>query len=150
MKPVHLNFNYRKRNGKADSDISFFYCMGKGLGFSVYSFLQIGICMKRIFTILLAAVTVMSCGNNPQNSAIQKTESITMNLYYTGTDGNARKFVEDMESSGTANAIRSEEGNLRYDYFFSAADPETVLLIDSWTSQEAIDDAATDQSFIRK
>ncbi len=40
--------------------------------------------MKRIFTILLAAVTVMSCGNNPQNSAIQKTESITMNLYYTG------------------------------------------------------------------
>lgn len=73
--------------------------------------------MKRIFTILLAAVTVMSCGNNPQNSAIQKTESITMNLYYTGTDGNARKFVEEMESSGTADAIRAEEGNLRYDYF---------------------------------
>lgn len=62
-----------------------------------------------------------------------------MNLYYTGTDGNARKFVEEMESSGTAAAIRAEEGNLRYDYFFSAADPETVLLIDSWTGQEAID-----------
>ena len=62
-----------------------------------------------------------------------------MNLYYTGVDGNARKFVEEMESSGTADAIRAEEGNLRYDYFFSAADPETVLLIDSWTSQEAID-----------
>ena len=50
----------------------------------------------------------MSCGNNPQNSAIQKTESITMNLYYTGTDGNARKFVEEMESSGTADAIPAE------------------------------------------
>ena len=62
-----------------------------------------------------------------------------MNLYYTGVDGNARKFVEEMESSGTADAIRAEEGNLRYDYFFSAADPETVLLIDSWTSQDAID-----------
>ena len=62
-----------------------------------------------------------------------------MNLYYTGVDGNARKFVEEMESSGTAAAIRAEEGNLRYDYFFSAADPETVLLIDSWMSQEAID-----------
>ena len=60
-----------------------------------------------------------------------------MNLYYTGTDGNARKFVEEMESSGTAAAIRAEEGNLRYDYFFSAEDPETVLLIDSWTSHEA-------------
>ena len=33
----------------------------------------------------------------------------------------------------------SEEGNLRYEYFFPAADPETVLLIDSWTNQEAID-----------
>lgn len=44
-----------------------------------------------------------------------------------------------MESSGTTAAIRAEEGNIRYDYFFSASDPETVLLIDSWTSQEAID-----------
>ena len=95
--------------------------------------------MKQIITILLAAVTVMSCGNNPKNSAVQKTESITMNLYYIGMGGNARRFVEEMESSGTADAIRAEEGNLRYDYFFSAADPETVLLIDSWTSQEAID-----------
>lgn len=81
----------------------------------------------------------MSCGNNSKNSPTQQSGSITMNLYYTGTDGNARKFVEEMESSGTADAIRAEEGNLRYDYFFSAADPETVLLIDSWTSQEAID-----------
>jgi len=32
-----------------------------------------------------------------------------MNLYYTGVDGNARKFVEEMESSGTADAIRAEE-----------------------------------------
>ena len=95
--------------------------------------------MKRIITLLLAAITVMSCGNNPRNSSDRQAESVTMNLYYTGVDGNARKFVEEMESSGTADAIRAEEGNLRYDYFFSAADPETVLLIDSWTSQEAID-----------
>ena len=65
--------------------------------------------------------------------------SITMNLYYTGTDGNAKKFVEEMENSGTANAIRTEAGNEKYDYFFSAKDPETVLLIDSWRDQEAID-----------
>ena len=95
--------------------------------------------MKRIITIVLALITIMSCGNNPKNSSEHPSGSITMNLYYTGTDGNARKFVEEMESSGTAAAIRAEEGNLRYDYFFSAEDPETVLLIDSWTSQEAID-----------
>lgn len=65
--------------------------------------------------------------------------SITVNLYYTGVNGNARKFVNEMESSGTANAIRNEEGNERYDYFISVKDNETVLLIDSWRDQEAID-----------
>ena len=64
---------------------------------------------------------------------------ITINLYYTGTNGNARKFAEEMESSGTAAAIRTEEGNLRYEYFFPMNDPETVLLIDSWSDQAAID-----------
>ena len=45
--------------------------------------------------------------------------SIVVNIYYTGTDGNARKFAEEMESSKIAAAIREEEGNLRYDYYFS-------------------------------
>lgn len=65
--------------------------------------------------------------------------SIVVNIYYTGKDGAARKFAEEMESSGTAGAIRREEGNLKYEYFFPAADPETVLLIDSWRDQQAID-----------
>ena len=64
---------------------------------------------------------------------------ITVNLYYTGTNGNAKKFAQEMESSGTADKIRAENGNLRYEYFFPMNDPETVLLIDSWESQEAID-----------
>ena len=65
--------------------------------------------------------------------------SITVNLRYTGTDGNARKFAEEMISSGTVDAIRGEEGNLRYEYYQSMDDPETILLIDSWANQEAID-----------
>ncbi len=56
--------------------------------------------------------------------------SIVVNIYYTSTNGNARKFAEEMESSGTATAIRKEVGNLRYDYFFPMTDSETVLLID--------------------
>ena len=64
---------------------------------------------------------------------------IIVNLYYTGTNGNARKFAEEMERSGTANKIRSEAGNIRYEYYFPMNDPETVLLIDAWESQEAID-----------
>ncbi len=65
--------------------------------------------------------------------------SVTGNIYYTGKDGAAKRFAQEMESSGTAAAIRKEEGNLRYDYFFPMADPETVLLIDSWEDQQAID-----------
>ena len=65
--------------------------------------------------------------------------AITVNLYYSGKNGTARKFAEEMVSSGTVAAIRAEEGNLRYEYFFPADNPETVLLIDSWRDQEAID-----------
>lgn len=64
---------------------------------------------------------------------------IVVNIYYTGTDGAARKFAEEMESSGTAAAVREEKGNLRYEYFLPMADPETVLLIDCWENQQAID-----------
>lgn len=65
--------------------------------------------------------------------------AITVNLYYTGRNGSARRFAEEMVSSGTVAAIRTEDGNLRYEYFFPMDDPETVLLIDSWRDQEAID-----------
>ena len=64
---------------------------------------------------------------------------ITIHLYYTGVNGAARAFAEEMVQSGTAAAIRAEDGNLRYTYFFPMDDPETVLLIDQWRDQAAID-----------
>ena len=64
---------------------------------------------------------------------------ITINIYYTGKNGNARAFAEEMIRSGTVAAIRAEAGNLRYEYFFPMDDPETVLLIDQWRDQAAID-----------
>lgn len=66
--------------------------------------------------------------------------SITVNIYYSGTNGSARKFAEEMMATGTVAAIRSEKGNLQYAYFYPAEAPETVLLIDSWESQAAIDE----------
>lgn len=65
--------------------------------------------------------------------------SITVNLRYKGENGAARKFAEEMISSGTVEAIRNEAGNLKYEYFQSLDDPETILLIDSWENQESID-----------
>jgi quinol monooxygenase YgiN len=64
---------------------------------------------------------------------------ITINIYYKGTNGSARKFADEMDQSGTADAIRAEAGNIRYEYFFPKNDPETVLLIDAWEDQDAID-----------
>ena len=65
--------------------------------------------------------------------------AITVNLRYTGKDGAARKFAEEMTTSGTVAAIRAEDGNLRYEYYQPLDDPETILLIDSWEDQAAID-----------
>ena len=65
--------------------------------------------------------------------------SIAVNIYYTGVNGNARRFAQEMEESGTCAKIRAEAGNLKYAYFYPADDPETVLLIDCWENQEAID-----------
>ena len=65
--------------------------------------------------------------------------SLTVNIYYTGSNGNARKFAEEMTSSGLVEAIRAEEGNEKYAYYFPAEDPETVLLIDRWRDQAALD-----------
>lgn len=65
--------------------------------------------------------------------------AITVNIYYSGVNGNAKKFAEEMMASGVVNAIRAEDGNIRYEYFFPMDDEETVLLIDSWRDQHAID-----------
>lgn len=65
--------------------------------------------------------------------------SLTVNIYYTGSHGSARKFAEEMTQRGIVDAIRAEEGNEKYAYFFPADDPETVLLIDRWRDQAALD-----------
>ena len=91
--------------------------------------------MKRTLFILMSMALILQACHPKQETAM----SITANLRYTGTDGSARAFAEEMISSGTVDAIRAEEGNLRYEYFQSLDDPETILLIDSWADQAAID-----------
>lgn len=64
---------------------------------------------------------------------------LTVNIYYTGKNGSARAFAREMTETGLAAAVRAEEGNERYQYFFPMDDPETVLLIDAWRDQAALD-----------
>ena len=65
--------------------------------------------------------------------------SIVVNIYYTGRGGSARAFAEEMVSSGLVEQVHAEPGNERYEYFFPMDDPETVLLIDRWRDQAALD-----------
>ena len=64
---------------------------------------------------------------------------ITVIIRYKGKDSSAKMFARDMISSGTVKKIREEKGNVGYEYFTPYDDPETLLLIDSWESQETID-----------
>lgn len=43
---------------------------------------------------------------------------LTILIRYKGSNGSARKFVNEMISSGIVEQIRKEQGNLRYEYFF--------------------------------
>lgn len=64
---------------------------------------------------------------------------LTINIYYKGINGSAKKFLEEMITRGIVDKIRAEKGNLRYEYYFPISDSETLLLIDEWENQEALD-----------
>lgn len=43
--------------------------------------------------------------------------AITAHLYYTGKNGSAVRFAKEMIASGIVDKIKSEEGNLKYEYY---------------------------------
>ena len=65
--------------------------------------------------------------------------SLMIHVFFSGKNGAARMFAEELEASGTAGQVRGEDGNLQYAYFFPMNDPETVLLIESWRDQASLD-----------
>lgn len=65
--------------------------------------------------------------------------SLTINIYYTGKGDNAKKFAKEMMEKGIVDRVRNEKGNIKYEYFFPMEDKETVLLIDCWENEEALD-----------
>ena len=45
-------------------------------------------------------------------------------------------FVEAMKREGILSAIRAEDGCLRYDFYFSEADENELLLIEAWETKQ--------------
>ena len=51
-------------------------------------------------------------------------------------EGKRETFVEAVKSQGILDAIRAEDGCLQYNYYFSEADKNELLLIEAWESKQ--------------
>jgi quinol monooxygenase YgiN len=49
--------------------------------------------------------------------------------------GKREAFVDKVKSTGVLDAIRKEEGCLKYDYYFSQKDENELLLIEAWETK---------------
>lgn len=65
--------------------------------------------------------------------------TITINVRYTGKENSVSFFLKEMKETGAVEEIRSLKGNQRYEYYWSLDDPQTVLLIHSWETQEDLE-----------
>lgn len=45
-------------------------------------------------------------------------------------------FIKKVKESGVLDAIRAEDGCIRYDYYLSEKDPNELLLIEQWESKQ--------------
>ena len=82
--------------------------------------------MKKIITLLLLLISIST------------QAQITINIRYTAPKLGALKYMKEMTRSGLADSIRAIPGCLRYEYFIPQDDPKSVLLIDSWEDDAAI------------
>lgn len=45
-------------------------------------------------------------------------------------------FIQKVKETGILDAIRAEDGCIKYDYYLSEKDPNEILLIEQWASKE--------------
>lgn len=45
-------------------------------------------------------------------------------------------FIQKVKDTGVLEAIRAEDGCIRYDYYLSEKDPNELLLIEQWETKE--------------
>lgn len=60
-------------------------------------------------------------------------EKFTICVIYTAKDKEARDtFVEELKNNGVLDAIRSENGCLKYEYYSSLEDETKLVLFEEW------------------
>ena len=60
----------------------------------------------------------------------------TIYVSYKCLPGKREEWLRNLKEAGYLDAIRAEEGCIRYDYYLSEKDPCELLLIEQWESKE--------------
>ncbi|MBQ6845808.1 MAG: antibiotic biosynthesis monooxygenase [Oscillospiraceae bacterium] len=60
----------------------------------------------------------------------------TIYVIFDCFEGKREAFVEKVKAEGLVDAIRAEDGCIRYDFYFSEKDKNQILLIEEWESKE--------------
>lgn len=51
-------------------------------------------------------------------------------------DGKREEYIKKIKAEGILDAIRAENGCIKYEYFFSEDDKNQILLIEQWKSKQ--------------
>ena len=58
---------------------------------------------------------------------------LTWNVSYHCKSGQRDAFYQAITDLGVRKNSNGEDGNVKYDYYFSAQDPDELLLVETWT-----------------
>ena len=60
----------------------------------------------------------------------------TIYVIFKTFDGKREEYISRLQSEGIVDAVRNEDGCIRYDYYFSEKDKNEILLIEAWETKE--------------
>ena len=59
----------------------------------------------------------------------------TIYVVFKCVPGKREEYIERLKTEGIVDAVRKEEGCIRYDYYFSENNTDEILLIEAWESK---------------
>lgn len=62
---------------------------------------------------------------------------ILLNVTYRCKSGKREDFLGTIKAEGIDAACRAEDGNIRYDYFYSTEDHDSLFLLEKWRDEGA-------------
>lgn len=61
-----------------------------------------------------------------------------LNVTYKCKPGMAKAFLDSIRTAGIDAAVRAEDGNLKYDYYFPADGSDELFLLEKWRDADAL------------